>query len=301
MGSIIEVVNIRKVYKDDITALDGVGFSINNRGIYMLVGPNGAGKTTLIRILATIIRPTEGEAYILGYSVRDEPKKVREIVSLVPQEGSPDPYLTPWEHVYYYLKARGISEGDALQLAKDALETVGLYDMRNRLIARLSGGQRRRVLIATALAVPAEVYFLDEPTIGLDPMARREVWKVLRERSHGSLLFITTHYMEEAEELGREVLLISKGRIIAKGTPQELVSRLGYMFKVVIASSRAGLDRVPRDLHVVCEDECVVYVKDQIELFEVIRELVSNGITDFIVKKVSLEDVFINIIKVDKR
>ncbi len=302
-GPIIEVDKLVKVYPGGVVALKGLSFSISSRGVTILVGPNGAGKTTLIKILTTILKPTRGCARILGYDVVRDYRVVRRLVSLVPQEGEPDRYLTPWEHVYYYLRARGLSDGDARRLAREALELVGLWERRNVLCARLSGGQRRRTLIAMALAVPAEVYFLDEPTIGLDPIARRGVWEILMKIAKDHVIFLTTHYMEEAEYLGSFVLMINEGRLVASGTPRDLIASLGYRYKVVVHDN---VDRV-KDIVSSLEGRVggvatasyggnvVVYAKDDSELTYILRLLVESKVP-FSVRPVTLEDVFMRVL-----
>ncbi len=279
-----------KVYQGGVVALDGVSFSVEEKGIVGLVGPNGAGKTTLIKILTTLTRPTRGRAEVLGYDVEREYEEVRSRVSLVPQDASPELYLTPYEHVYWYLRSRGLPRGDAEKLAREALEALGLWEVRNRVCARLSGGTRQRVLIASALAVPAEVYFLDEPTVGLDPIARREVWKVLRSAARSSLVFLTTHYMEEAESLSDLVVMINKGRIVEMGSPRELLRKVRHRYRVVLDrdadTSGLGFGVVE------AEYGKIIYAGSESELSEVVGELVRRGL-GFSVRATSLEDLFI--------
>jgi len=281
---------LAKVYPGGVIALDGVSFSVGEKGIVGLVGPNGAGKTTLIKILTTLTRPTRGRAEVLGYDVEREYEEVRRRVSLVPQDASPELYLTPYEHVYWYLRSRGLPRGDAEKLAREALEALGLWEVRNRVCARLSGGTRQRVLIASALAVPAEVYFLDEPTVGLDPIARREVWKVLRGAARNSLVFLTTHYMEEAESLSDLVVMINKGRIVEMGNPRELLGKVRHRYRVVLDRDA---DTSSLGLRVVeAEDGKIIYAGSEGELSEVVGELARRRLS-FSVRATSLEDLFI--------
>jgi ABC-2 type transport system ATP-binding protein len=279
-----------KVYPKDVVALDGVSLSIERKGIVGLVGPNGAGKTTLIKVLTTLTKPTRGRAEVLGYDVVRNYEEVRKRVSLVPQDASPELYLTPYEHVYWYLRSRGLAKGDAAKLAREALEKLGLWEVRNRVCAKLSGGMRQRVLIASALAVPAEVYFLDEPTVGLDPIARREVWKVLRDAAESSLVFLTTHYMEEAESLSDLVVMINKGRIVEMGSPRELLGKVRHRYRVVL-----DRDADTSDLGfgvVEAEYGKIIYAGSESELSEVVGGLARRGLS-FSVRATSLEDLFI--------
>ena len=289
-GPYILAEGLVKVYPKGVVALDGVSFSIEQKGIVGLVGPNGAGKTTLIKVLTTLTRPTKGRAEVLGYDVVRDYEEVRKRVSLVPQDASPELYLTPYEHVYWYMRSRGLAKGDAAKLAREALEKLGLWEVRNRVCAKLSGGMRQRVLIASALAVPAEVYFLDEPTVGLDPIARREVWKVLRDAAESSLVFLTTHYMEEAESLSDLVIMINKGRIVEMGSPQDLLREVKYRYRVVLDKSADASGIGARVVD--AEGGKILYAESEGELSELIGELVKRGL-GFTVRATSLEDLFI--------
>jgi ABC-2 type transport system ATP-binding protein len=289
-GPYILAEGLVKVYPKGVVALDGVSFSIEQKGIVGLVGPNGAGKTTLIKVLTTLTRPTKGRAEVLGYDVVRDYEEVRKCISLVPQDASPELYLTPYEHVYWYLRSRGLAKGDAAKLAREALERLDLWEVRNRVCAKLSGGMRQRVLIASALAVPAEVYFLDEPTVGLDPIARREVWKVLRDAAESSLVFLTTHYMEEAESLSDLVVMINKGRIVEMGSPQDLLRRVKYRYRVVLDKSADASGIGARVVD--AEGGKILYAESEGELSELIGELVKRGL-GFTVRATSLEDLFI--------
>jgi len=299
MSAGVSAFNLVKVYRGGVRALDGVSFETPEKGIVVLVGPNGAGKTTLVRILSTVLRPTSGSAYVKGFDVVRDVWRVRGIISVVPQEGEPDGYLTVWEHVYLYLRSRGIDGESAERLAREALEALGMWDLRRRLCAKLSGGQRRRVLIAMALAVPAEVYFLDEPTVGLDPVARRETWEVLRRYAKDRLIFLTTHYMEEAEELGERVIMINRGRIVAEGEPRSLVERLGYGYRVSVEPCGGELlKRLTGEWFAVVKEEgrCTVYAKTSSDLSHLLSALTESG-ASFTVRRVSLEDVFVSLVR----
>jgi ABC-2 type transport system ATP-binding protein len=282
--------DVVKIYRGNVVALNEVSFSIDKLGIIGLVGPNGAGKTTLIKILTTLTRPTRGKAEVLEYDVVNDYEKIRRRISLVPQDASPELYLTPYEHVYWYLRSRGLSRGDAEKLTKDVLEKLGLWDHRNKVCAKLSGGMRQRVLIASALAVPADIYFLDEPTVGLDPLARRDVWNVLRDVSRGSLIFLTTHYMEEAEALSDLLIMINRGRIIEIGSPKELIRKVPYKYKIVLDKK---IDLIKSSFKTVdTEKEKIIYVENENDLPDLLDYLLSQKI-DFSLKTTTLEDLFI--------
>lgn len=216
----IELKGIKKKYGDGAFALRGITTEMDEK-VTTVIGRNGAGKTTLMRILSTQLLPTSGIATINGYDVVKEAKKIRKLIVSIPQEASPIGYLTPMEHIKVYLTARGISLHEAEQDASEALKLLELWEARNTPCDMLSGGMKRKVFVAMALAANAEIVFLDEPTTGLDPVSRLEVWssiKVLK-----SDLVLTTHYMDEAQELSKKVIMIDEGRIKETGSPAKLL------------------------------------------------------------------------------
>ncbi len=219
----IETYRLTKVYKDGTVALDNLDMTLSSK-ISCVIGRNGAGKTTLIRILSTQLLPTSGKAFVNGYDVVREAKKVRKIICSIPQEAGTAGMPSPLEHLVMYLTARGLSISEALSSAKKALREIGLGKVMNKPTDELSGGMKRKVFVAMALASNAEVVFLDEPTTGLDPVSRLEVWSAIK--SMDSKVVLTTHYMEEAEELCEEIAIINDGRLVDKGSPSELMEPL---------------------------------------------------------------------------
>ncbi|MFB6470661.1 MAG: ABC transporter ATP-binding protein [Vulcanisaeta sp. AZ3] len=207
--------------------LKGIDLEVGYGMIVTLLGPNGAGKTTLIRILTTELMPHSGEAYVAGFDVVKQASEVRRRIAVVPQDARPITYMTPYEFVYAYLLLRGLSRGDAKSAAKDTLEELGLWELRRTPIYQLSGGMARRVLVAAVLASNAEIVFLDEPTVGLDVASRRVVWNSLKQYSDGgATVFLTTHYIDEAEQISNIVLLMDSGKVVAWGRPRDLVESL---------------------------------------------------------------------------
>jgi len=266
---VLETVNLTKRYKDGTMALDHVSFSTNAKSISIL-GRNGAGKTTLTRILSTQLLPTEGAALIEGYDVVKDAKKVRKIIASIPQEAHPVGFATPFEHLLMYLTARGFSLSEASQLTRKTLKEIGLWEVKDKPSDLLSGGMKRKIFVAMALASSAEVILLDEPTVGLDPYSRTEVWSVLKESD--VKLVLTTHYMEEAEELSDEVVLLHKGKLIAKGSVKELLSKFENKVRV------EGIG----DLLV-----------GKLRISYVDREEAVKYLGKYIVKPITLEDLFI--------
>jgi len=219
----IKINNLSK-YFGRLCAVDAVDLHVNNE-IFGLLGPNGAGKSTIVRILVTLLRPTKGSATICGFDITKNPKKVRSAISYVPQEMALDTRLTGKENVLLYAKLYGIP--DRINKVNEVLELMDLTDRCDDLIKTYSGGMRRRLELAQALVHEPQVLFLDEPTLGLDVSARKRIWNhILSLREHDITIFMTTHYMEEADEYCDRVAIIDKGRITALGTPQELKSSL---------------------------------------------------------------------------
>lgn len=209
-------------------AVDGVDLSVPAGGIYGLLGPNGAGKTTIIRMLATLLRPTAGTARVFGHDVVDEGDAVRSRVSLTGQFASVDEDLTGRENLVLLARLLGYSRAGAKERATDLLNAFGLSEAATRQVKTYSGGMRRRLDIAASIVVTPDVLFLDEPTTGLDPRNRNQVWGIIRALvANGTTVLLTTQYLEEADQLADRLAVIDEGKIIAEGTPGKLKSDLG--------------------------------------------------------------------------
>jgi ABC-2 type transport system ATP-binding protein len=223
----IEVSGITKKY-GMITAVDNVSFDVMEGEFFGFLGPNGAGKTTLIRMLTTLLKPTDGSAVVACCDVAKEPEKVRREIGVVPQAMTSDLDLTGYENMDIYGRFYGISAKDRKERIQHLLEMVGLSARANDLVAAYSGGMRRRLEVARVLVHRPKILFLDEPTIGLDPQSRHVVWDFLRKLIEGDKMtvFLTTHYMEEAEALCNRVAIIDAGKIIAIGSPDELKAQI---------------------------------------------------------------------------
>ncbi|MDT7969474.1 MAG: ABC transporter ATP-binding protein [Vulcanisaeta sp.] len=247
----------------DKEVLRGIDLEIDYGKIAALLGPNGAGKTTLIRILTTELMSHGGEAYVAGYDVVRQAGEVRRRIAVIPQDARPITYMTPYEFVYSYLLLRGLPRIDARRAVKDSLEELGLWDVRKTPIYQLSGGMTRRVLVAAVLASNAEVIFLDEPTVGLDAVSRRVVWNSLRRySSSGATIFLTTHYIDEAELISDVVFLIDNGLIVARGSPRELVESLPGKYVVEYPAT------INSDSCIRVGDSCLAFVESLNEIRE---------------------------------
>jgi ABC-2 type transport system ATP-binding protein len=285
--------NLTKVYgKSETKALDSVTFSLPSRGIFVLIGRNGSGKTTLVRILATQLEPTSGRAAINGIDVVRGARTLREKIAIVPQEARPIPWMTPIQTVLSYLLWRGFDYGEAKQRAYRALERLGLAESSNALNRSLSGGMRRKVMVATVLSSEADVIFLDEPTTGLDPISRREFWGTLREIGNQRLTFLTTHYLEEAEQLADQIGILDRGRLIRIGTLEELRQSVDYNYSMrFLENPGLPFPAVEKGEVVTGSDGSIRILTVEDEAFRISSELARQGLK-FTINPVSLDDIF---------
>ena len=219
---ILEVKNLTKNF-GDFTAVNSISFSIDKGEVFGLVGPNGAGKTTTIKILTTLLPPTSGEALIGGFNVVKNSTSVRRIIGYVPQLLSADGNLTGYENLLIFAKLYDIPSKERKKRIKDSLHFMGLTDSADKMVKSYSGGMIRRLEIAQAVLHKPMVLILDEPTVGLDPVARDSVWEYVKTLAgNGTSVLMTTHYMEEADAMCTRVAIMNKGNIAAIGTPLEL-------------------------------------------------------------------------------
>jgi ABC-2 type transport system ATP-binding protein len=212
-----------------LEAVGGISFAVAPNEVFGLLGPNGAGKTTTIRVLTTLLAPSEGRALVAGHDVRADSLSVRASIGYIPQAISVDGALTAYENLDFYGRVTGVPRRDRRLRIAEAIETMELEPMLDRLARTLSGGMLRRLEIATALLNRPAVLFLDEPTVGLDPTARKMVWErlqALREQA-GTTILVTTHLMEEAERHCDRLAIIDQGRLVEQGEPAELLERHG--------------------------------------------------------------------------
>src|SRR5919202_2297331 len=240
----IDATQVTKVYRGaSQAALKDFSLHVEAGKIFTLLGRNGAGKTTFVRICATQLMPTSGTISVLGYDVVRQAKHVRNVISVVPQEGRPLRALTPWDHVYNWLQIRGDSKEVAKDKTENMLRKLEIYEARDRPAMNLSGGMKQKILVAMAMASDAQLLFLDEPTIGLDPVSRRQVWSAIKDwKSKAGSILLTTHYMDEAEILSDYIMIIDKGIIVAQGTIQELRKLIPQNIRIDIARDSLDLE-----------------------------------------------------------
>jgi ABC-2 type transport system ATP-binding protein len=226
---VIRAEGLTKVFNKSLVAVDHVNFSVKDGEIFGFLGPNGAGKTTTINMLITVLKPTEGRASVLGYDIMKQANEVRKVIGVVPQEYTADEDLTGYENVILCADLYGIPREIAKKRALELLELVELTDFKDKKVETYSGGMRRRLELACGLINRPKVLFLDEPTLGLDVQTRAATWDYIRrlKKEYGMTLFMTTHYLEEADALCNRIAIIDHGKIIVTGTPEELKRSLG--------------------------------------------------------------------------
>lgn len=296
--SAVEAVKVTKKYKGSSSfAIKNISLEIEPGRIFTLLGRNGAGKTTFVRICATQLLPTSGIIKIFEDDLIKDTEKIRNYISIVPQEGRPLRALTPWDHVYYWLRIRGVNKNESSTRATKVLQEFELYDVRNRLAMYLSGGMKQKILVAMAMATDSKLLFLDEPTIGLDPVSRRQIWKAIKEKKEsGTTILLTTHYMDEAEQLSDDIVIIDKGLIISQGTLSDIRKNIKENIKIEI--SKFGVDsEVLKSYGTVIDSGT-----DILKLFTFesnIQELSAIAVKKnffFKVSPITLDDVFVSLV-----
>ena len=290
-------------------ALDGAGLEVPAGMVFGLLGPNGAGKTTLVRILATLLAPDAGRAEVLGHDVAGEPAAVRELIGLTGQFTAVDELLTGRENLEMFGRLFNLSREDARRRAGDLMERFGLAQAADRPARTYSGGMRRRLDIASSLVTRPQVLFLDEPTTGLDPRSRNEIWAIVRElRREGTTILLTTQYLEEADQLADRIAVIDRGKMIAEGTGNELKDRVGGQILEVELSSAGQRDQAQAVLaRVGCGEPQPDERPDRLTLpaprngLALVEEAAAGlrraqiGITDIGLRRPTLDDVFLQL------
>jgi ABC-2 type transport system ATP-binding protein len=286
---------VTKRYGNGVVALNGISMSVPSRGIFALIGRNGAGKTTLTRILATELMPTSGTATINGMDVVKEPDKLRELIAVLPQESRAIQWLTPRQSIMSYLLYRGFTLKEARSRVDQALARLGIRKYGNTLNRMLSGGIKRKVLVATVLASGAKILFVDEPTTGLDPISRSELWGVLSKLKDEMFVFLTTHYLEEAERLADRIGILDEGKLVALGTLDEIRGIVRYGYSVRILEKDVQV-RPKRGNVIVGEGGLRQIVTTEQEANRLAGMFIRNG-TKFSINPITLEDIFYYLVK----
>jgi ABC-2 type transport system ATP-binding protein len=290
----------------EVRALDGLDLTVAEGSVLGLLGPNGAGKTTTVRMLATLLRPDAGHATVGGFDVVRQAQQVRSIIGLSGQYAAVDENLTGRENLIMFGRLYQLSGAAARRRADELLEQFALADAADRTVKGYSGGMRRRLDLASALSGRPRVLFLDEPTTGLDPRSRLGMWEVIRERvREGTTLLLTTQYLEEADELAHSIAVVDAGRIIARGTADELKSQVGGERIEVVVRERSDLARAVEVLTRHGDGDCTVddhtrrltvpAIGGAQRLVDVVRDLDEDriAIDDIGLRRPTLDDVFL--------
>lgn len=308
----IEAEGLVKIYRSrgsgEVRALDGVDLQVPTGSVLGLLGPNGAGKTTTVRILATLLRPDAGRAIVAGHDVVREPQQVRRSIGLSGQYAAVDENLTGRENLTMFGRLYQMPHRAARKRADDLLEQFNLSDAGDRVAKTYSGGMRRRLDLASALIGHPRLLFLDEPTTGLDPRSRLGMWEVIRDLvRQGATLLLTTQYLEEADELADTIAVVDQGRIIARGTADELKSRVGGERIEVVVQDPSRMEQAvallqrdavgPAEVDRHTRRVTVPATGGASHLVEVVRRLDAEGIAvdDIGLRRPTLDDVFLSL------
>ncbi|OYT56850.1 MAG: daunorubicin ABC transporter ATP-binding protein [Desulfurococcales archaeon ex4484_217_2] len=300
----ISVKGVSKHFKD-VTALDNVTFNVRKGEIFSLLGPNGAGKTTLLKIICGILPPDSGEVKILGINVSEKPFEAKRKIGYVPQESIVYDKLNGWENIVFYASLYGLSSSQIRSRAEELIRRLGLENHVKKLVKTYSGGLRKRLSLAVSLIHDPEILILDEPTVGLDPSARREFWKIIEGlREDGVTVLMATHYMEEADVLSDRVAIINEGKIIAIGSPDELKKAFGELtvIEISVANPKPGIEEFLEEFTegsiLVKNNKVRIHVRGyESSLPKIVESLLKNGvkIVQVSIAEPTLEDVFLKL------
>ncbi len=301
----IEAENLTKIYRESIRAVDGISFSVRPGEIFGLLGPNGAGKTTTIKMVITLTRATSGKLHVFGIDVSKSPEEVREMLGYVPQSISVDVDLTAYENLLIFAKLSYVDKNEREERIRNALEYMDLSGRANDLVKRYSGGMMRRLEIAQALVNRPKVLLLDEPSIGLDPSSRKQVWQSIKQlnQEFGTTILITTHDMNEADELCDRIAIMSEGKIAIMGTPADLKKDVGGDIITVNLGLPCPFISIPKEIGQIIEsdersiqilttngEEAIPIIVDFFRSHEIKMESIS-------INKANLDDVFMKYAK----
>ncbi len=277
----IRIEGLVYVYPDGTRANEGVDLSLRRGELFCLLGPNGAGKTTLIRQVTTELTPSAGRIEILGSDAHENPSATRRRLGVIPQNPGLYEALTVREHVELFGPLKHLSRRESRHQAAALVEELGIAELARKRVRELSGGQQRRLLVALALLGDPEILILDEPTVGLDPVARRHLWDLVqRQREAGKTILLTTHYMDEAEQLADRIGFIDEGRLGRVGSLRDLYQQLGKSVRVTEVDEASGEELAPSYFDTL----------EQAQAF--VRE---RGLTTYNVGRVSLEDIYLRV------
>lgn len=296
----IQALNLTRIF-NGLAAVDGINLNIKKGELFALLGPNGAGKTTTINMLCCLLKPTGGTARIMGYDILEEPFEVKQVIGVSPQETAISEHLTPEENLNLIGRIHGIDARELRLRTRELLETMGLGERAKDQVRKFSGGMKRRLNIMMALIHNPAVLFLDEPTLGLDPQARRAVWTYITRLKGLKTILLTTHYMDEADFLADRVGIMDRGKIVALGSSRELKTSLLEKHTMVIyawnLTQRVISEMRGRYAQVEVSDGTMTVTDKKLDFREIIDLLHASGavVRSAYIKEPTLDDVFLHI------
>lgn len=294
----LEAENLVKIYRykgNAVPAINGFSFKVKENMIFSLLGRNGSGKTTFVKIATTQLEPDSGSVKIFGKDVIDDADEIRHMTSLVPQESRPFPHLTPWEHVYYFQRMLGNTREGAKDRAEMVTDLLDMKSFCKTECVNLSGGQKQLTMVAIALSADAMIYFLDEPTIGLDIITRKKVWDaIIKYKKLNKTIILTTHYLDEASFLSDEISIVSYGKMIKQGTLDDLRKNLRYDTRILFRGE-SSKERFKKYGKVVEDSKGTLLFTDHSSVDEIFSENTFKK-ERLEIGPVGLDDVFITLV-----
>lgn len=286
----IETYELTKEF-NGLTAVDNLNLKIKKGELFSLLGPNGAGKTTTIRMLSCLLNPTHGKIHVLGYNAIEQPYEVKKVIGVSPQETVISEFLNSWENLELIGKLHKMNKKTIKERSKELLETLGLMERAKDPVHKLSGGMKRRLSLIMALIHDPAILFLDEPTLGLDPQSRRAIWKYITKFKGEKTILLTTHYMEEADQLSDRIGIMDEGKIVALDTPEKLKEK--YSKKKSILVRGKNIENV-KDKYKIENNGIII---DDGNIKDIVEHLSKEGVTikSIRIEEPTLEEVFIEI------
>lgn len=269
----------------------------------MIAGPNGAGKTTFLRMVSTELSPSKGTLSVLGYDVLESPMPIKRAIGVMPQEASPYGQLTVWEHISFFTRLKGLSKKEASVETEKALKLLDLEDRRNEEVDTLSGGLRRRVILAQAITNNPKLLLLDEPTAGFDPAARKRVWEIIIDfqRKKETTVILTTPYLDDARAVAQGIVIFNKGKVITQGSVEEVMSNIGYEVEIELENRKEisdimnahGIEKIKID-----GDRIIAWITWK-DLQKIVGSMTSLGLSasNMKISRPSLDEVYLDILR----
>lgn len=283
-------------------ALNGVSFDVARDKVFCILGPNGAGKTTLLRTLTTLMRPTEGTAFVEGFEIGRQNIEIRSLIGVVAQDNHFDKYLTLWQNLTLHARMQGMEKPAYEKRISELLEKVDLYKRRDDFLEEFSGGMQRRAALIRALIHEPKILFLDEPTTGLDPGARIEIWETIQKLKQHTTVILTTHYMEEADRLSDRIMILNRGEIVMTGTPDELKRKMSppatwelHFNRLCAEEFKDKLSRYMHDVHVQDKNALCFKLNAPDDLFKIVEAVGPHDLQSIGLAQADLETVYLTV------